>query len=301
VSRLDSARNGALRVFLSWTFLIVVGLILGGFVASYNLFIGKPDIGVIRVSGIMLAQKFPGATGLLSGGEIIEMLRYARDNQNIRAVVVEIDSPGGEASVVEEIFMELLELRKLKPVVASIDSSAASGGYYIAAAANFIYCKPDSEVGSIGAWSILPQPQEISEDFIPTGPFKTSGGSRQKAVVQLEMVKESFLRAVVSQRGEKLTVSPVELSRAEVYIGIEALRLGLVDELGTGTEAREEAARLAGISHHGVVDINQAVFPPTEEQEPDIPLPPGVSVGLDALKSTVDKLPKFYYLYVEPE
>jgi protease-4 len=121
------------------------------------------------------------------------MLRYTGDDPSIQAVVINLDSPGGEAAKVEEIFLEVLKLKAKKPVVVSIDSNALSGGYYIASAANYIYVKPTSEIGNIGVISTLPMPWKPDSAQITTGPFKVTGENQKNYAVQVETVKQGFL------------------------------------------------------------------------------------------------------------
>ncbi len=216
------------------------------------------------------------------------MLRYASANRNIKAVVLQIDCPGGYASAIEQIYLDVLRLRQQKPVVASIGAVGASGGYYIAVASNFIYAQPTSQLGSIGAWSSLPRPEELDEDILTTGLFKATGGTRRKATGVLEMVRQEFVEAVVSQRGDRLKLSEEELSRAEIYTGVESLRYGLIDDIGTKTAAIEKAASLAGIRNYEVVELY-------------IPKPVIWFFSLEDLKSQTGLMPVYYYLYFESE
>lgn len=110
------------------------------------------------------------------------------------------------------------------------------------------------------------------------------------------MLKQSFLAAVVTQRGERLNISEKELSRAEVYVGIEGLRYGLIDEIGPNTDAIKKAASYAGIAHYGEVDINQALSLPPSAVDEEKAL-----AIMEALQSRSSLLPVFYYLYIEPK
>jgi len=279
--RLESAKRLMRRWFTSIPFLVVLGLVLGALI-SIPL-IPKPYIATINISGIILDQAYTD--------DILDMLQYARDNNNIRAVVLRIDSPGGGASATEQIYLDVLRLRQRKPVVVSVGTIAASGGYYVAVASNFIYAEPTSQVGSVGAWVSLPSPEELDEDVGSTGPFKATGGSRRKVVAWLEMIRQEFVEAVTSQRGDRLQLSEEELSRAEIYLGVEGLRLGLIDDIGTRTDAIEKAANLAGIRNYGVVELY-------------IPKPSYWFFGssdLEALKSQTGLIPIYYYLYFESE
>ncbi len=277
--RLESAKRLACRWFTSILFFALLGLILGSLIAIPV--IHRPNVAIMNISGTILDQTYVD--------NVLGMLRHVRDNGDIKAVVLQIDSPGGGASATEQIYLDVLRLRERKPVVASIGTVGASGGYYVAVAANFIYAEPTSQLGSIGAWSSLPRPEELDEDVLTTGPFKTTGSSRRKVTGVLEMVRQEFVEAVISQRGNRLNMSEEELSRAEIYVGVESLRYGLIDEIGTRTAAIEKAASLAGIRNYGVVELNISK--------------PAILWLFDMkdLKSQTSLVPVYYYLYFESE
>ncbi len=279
--RLESAKRLLRRWFTSLPFFIVLGLILG--VAIAFPIIPKPHIAIITISGAILDQAYVD--------EILDVLGDVRDDDSIRAVVLQIDSPGGGVSIIEQIYLDVLRLRGQKPVVVSIGTMGASGGYYIAVASNFIYALPTSQLGSIGAWSSLPQPEELDEDILTTGLFKATGGSKRRATANLEMIRQEFVSAVMSQRGDKLKLSEEELSLAELYVGVESLRYGLIDDIGTVTAATQKAARLAGIRNHEVVK-------PYVSQ----PFPVFFSFSnTEVLESQTGLMPVYYYLYFESE
>jgi len=282
MSRLESTKRLARRWFTSILFFVLLGLLLGGLLSVPV--IPRPNIATITVSGVILDQTYTD--------DILDMLRYARDEDKIKAVVLRVNSPGGGVSATEQIYLDVLRLRQQKPVVVSVGATAISGGYYIAVASNFIYAEPTSQLGNIGAWVSLPSPEELDEDVGTTGPFKATGGSRRKAMGQLEMVRQEFIEAVMSQRGDRLQLSEEELSRAELYVGVEGLRYGLIDEIGTRTAAIEKAASLAGLRNYEVVDLY-------------IPKPfPFLlfsSSDLEALRAQTSLVPIYYYLYFEQE
>lgn len=273
--KLESARRFWLN---SIPGLLLIGLILGGLISIPV--VHKPKIATIAISGEIFEQTY--------ADDILDMLSYARDDDAIKGVVLQIDSPGGEASLIEQIYLDVLRLRGRKPVVASIGTRGASGGYYIAVASNFIYAGPTSQLGSIGAWVSLPTPEELEEEMVTTGPFKATGGSRRKATAELEMVRQEFVSAVMTQRGERLKITEEELSRAEIYSGIESLRYGLIDDIGTKTAAIEKAASLAYIRNYGVVEFY-------------ILKPVILFFGMEGLKSQTGLIPIYYYLYFESE
>lgn len=276
--RLESTKRLMCHWFTSIPFFIVLGLGLGALISIPV--IPKPNIATITISGTILDQAYTD--------DILDMLRYARDDDSIKGVVLRIDSPGGGVSATEQIYLDVLRLRQQKPVVTSIGMTGASGGYYIAVASNFIYAEPTSQLGSVGAWSSLPGPEELDEDILTTGPLKATGGSRRKYTGVLEMVRQEFVEAVISQRGDRIKMSAEELSRAEIYVGVESLRYGLIDDIGTSTIAIEKAASLAGIRNYGVVELH-------------IPKPVICFFGIEDLKSRTSLTPIYYYLYFESE
>ncbi len=281
MSRLESIKKLLRRWLWSISFFVLLGLVLGALISTS--LIPEPDIAIITISGPILNQAYVD--------DILDMLQYAQDDDSIKAVVLQIDSPGGYVVTTEQIYLETLRLRQKKPVVASIGTMGASGGYYIAVAANFIYALPTSELGSIGVWSSLPSPEELDEDIVTSGPFKATGSSRRKAIVELEMVRQEFDTAVMSQGGDRLRLSEEELSRAEIYMGVEGLRYGLVDDIGTRTAAIKKAASLAGIRNYEAVELSISK-----------PLPEFFdSSDLAALKAQTGLMPVYYYLYFEQE
>ena len=280
--RLESTKRLMRRWFTSISFFVLLGLVLGVLISIPV--VPKPNIAIIPISGLILEQAYTD--------DVLDMLQQVRDDDSIKAVVLQIDSPGGYVSAIEPIYLDVLRLRQQKPVVASIGMTAASGGYYIAVASNFIYAQPTSQVGSIGAWANLPRPEELDEDIITSGPLKATGGSRRKYIGVLEMVRQEFVEAVMSQRGDRLKMSEEELSQAEIYVGVESLRYGLIDDIGTSTAAIAKAASLAGIKNYGVVEhyIPQSLIWLFFS-----------SSDLKDLKSQTSLVPVYYYLYFEQE
>ncbi|MBL7199422.1 MAG: S49 family peptidase [Anaerolineae bacterium] len=270
-------------------FWFLLPLILGAVLAI--LLVPVPRVAVIRFESMI----WSGSVSYLG-----DMLERALEDRSIRAVVLEIDSPGGEVTATEELYYRLLDVRRRKPLVVTIDYLAASGGYYMAAAGDYVFAKPASLVGNIGVISFLPSIDDqrfTSEDYVSTGPFKFSGGSRGDYMRQIELSKLGFLEAVFAQRGEDLAVDREMLSSGEIFMGVQALRLGLVDELGANTEAVRKAAALAHIANYRTVDVNGLVY--GEDAPADLWISSG---SLDAL---LEEDPAWrqglYYLYVEPK
>ena len=286
-----------------WAFWIVLPLALGTLLAF--VLVQPPQVGVIRFRGLIWSG---------SVDAVGRLLEYAQQDRRIGAVVLDIDSPGGEVTATEELYYRLLTLREHKPLVITVGDVAASGGYYIAAAGDHVYAKPASLVGNVGVISFLPPLDEqrfADEDYVSTGPFKFSGGSRGDFVRQIELMKLAFLEAVYAQRGDRLTVDRETLAGGEVYMGLQAVRLGLIDELGSGSEAVAKAGHMARLAHYQVIDVNHAVYGDEEPQEllqyrqlvalaerPDLAQRSGPFAALRAGPAWRQGL---YYLYVEPE
>ncbi|MFQ5419904.1 MAG: S49 family peptidase, partial [Anaerolineae bacterium] len=184
---------------------------------------------------------------------LTEQLDYARQHPEIKGILLLINSPGGSAAYSEELYLNLLALREQMPVVASVDLLAASGAYYAAAAADEIYAKPTSTIGSIGVIASLPGAVFIEEEVLTTGPYKAFGGTRDASVRQIERAKFAFLQAVQNGRGDRLDVPLEFLSRAEVFTGVQALEFGMIDGLVSNDEAIKRTAELAGVSDYDVV------------------------------------------------
>lgn len=242
-------REYAQRLSDSRLFLLAVSVIIGG--VLFNALLGVPKVGIITLDTSIMSES--------TKDDIIRLIRYASNERSVKAVTIILDSPGGEASKIEEVYLEVLKLKKKKPVVVSVDSNALSGGYYIASASNFIYVKPSSNIGNIGVISTLPEPWKPETEQITTGPFKVSGKGRKNYAAQVEAIKQGFILAVVSQRGERLKVDSERLSRAEIFLGAEGVRYGLADSLGTGSDAVQKAAEIAGIANYDALDINSAM------------------------------------------
>lgn len=267
--------------FIFLLILIIASIIVGNFI--FNKLIKQPIVGIIKIEGTI---------DTFDKDKLVETIKNAKDNRSIKAVVLDINSPGGGATAIEEIYLTLLDLRKEKPIVASIDNMGASGAYYIAVASNFIYSKPSSDVGSIGVVSVLPREENITEDIVVTGPFKRTGASRKEFVNQISLIQENFLRAVLFQRGEKLKLSKEALAEAKVYIGFDALKLGLIDAMGTFEDALKKAAKLAHIANYKVVNLNK---------ETGISIIILLSVNQSILSANTNTVPLYYYLHINPE
>jgi protease-4 len=272
------------------SFWVLLPLVLGIVLAL--LLVPVPKIGVIRFESVI----WSGSISYLG-----DMLDRAVADRSIRAIVLEIDSPGGDVTATEELYFRLLGVREHKPLVVTVDYLAASGGYYMASAGDYVYAKPASLVGNIGVISFLPSTDEqrfADEDYVSTGPFKFSGGSRGDYMRQIELAKGTFLEAVFAQRADKMQVDREMLSSGEIFMGMQAVRLGLIDELGANSEAVLKAAELAHLRDYATVDVNTLVYGEEEEV-----IMWGSSGAVQEALSSRDPTwrQRLYYLYLAPE
>ena len=276
-----------LRFILLILIVIVLPLGLGLYLAPR--IVPKPQIGVIRLNyEISNASAF----------EFREQLTYARNDPAIEAVVIIINSPGGTASDSEDLYLDVLAARNDLPVVATVDFLAASGAYYIAAATDAIYAKPGSAIGSIGVISSLPDEPFLEEEILTTGPYKSFGGTRDGTIRRAETLKFAFLEAVANGRGENLNADLDLLSRAEIFDGVRALELGLIDGIISTSEAFDKAAELAGIRSYDVVEL----YPLTFGDDGPISFGTYQVPAIDQEKlwaSPADLPPGIYYRYME--
>lgn len=277
-----------LTLILTALVVVVLPLVVGLWAAPRV--VPAPKIGVIRLSYEIFD---------LSAFEITEQLAYAREHGDIEAVVLIINSPGGSAAYSEELFLDVLNTRQEMPVVASIDLLAASGAYYMAAAADEIYAKPTSNVGSIGVIAFLPGDVYIEDEILTTGPYKAFGGTRDGSVRQIERAKFAFLQAVELGRGERLTIPREVLSRAEVYTGVQALEYGMIDGLISTDEAVARAAELAGLRNFEAVELYPLAFNLDDTAFFGSYQPPAIDA--EKLWATpTDLSPGLYYRHIQP-
>jgi len=271
----------------SQRFFELLVLCTAALLTGYALFaftLGVPKVGVVKVDGAIMEKE--------KADRINEMLRFARERRDVKAVVLEINSPGGEASASEDLYLSILALREKKPVVASINALGASGAYFMASAADYIFAKAASNVGSIGVRAQLPTAEPPGEDTLTSGPLKRLGSTREDFVRDLEIVKEAFLSSVLAQRGDRIKLDREELAKAGIYIGVEAKRLGLVDELGSNINAYDKAASLAGLKRYRLMDINRELNITLAE-------PAAFKVNKSKMEAT-NTAPAYYFLYLEP-
>jgi protease-4 len=225
-----------------------------------------PKVGIVVASGEILDGHQP--PGTIGGDSTADLLRQARYDNSVKAVVLRVDSPGGSMFASEQILREVQTLRKAgKPVVVSMSTYAASGGYYISAAANQIFASPTTLTGSIGVFSVVPTFQRTLEkigvkvDGIGTTPLAgelrldrtLTPAIRRILQTSVDHAYAEFLRRVGD--GRKKPVEDVDkIAQGRVWAGIDAQRIGLVDHLGGLKDATDAAAKLAELGSDYNVD-----------------------------------------------
>ena len=229
-----------------------LGIAVGAWTFVYA-FPGKPQIGVIEIPFTVINEDSAYVIG--------EYLNYAREDDSIKAVVIKLTTPGGRAAASENLYLETRKLREEKPVVLVMNGLVASGGYMMAMGTTQSYAKPSSLVGNVGVVSSAGPliPFLPDEDAVFSGPHKLEGASRRDWIGMVDQLKSSFAQIVISERGDRLRISRDELVEGRLYSGIDAVRLGLADEIGGDSDAIQKAAELAGISNYGLVDVNLEV------------------------------------------
>ena len=259
---------------------LVIGMIL-------SAFIPRPQIGTITLNNAI--DDFE--TGLL-----VNQIRYAENHNEIRAIVIILDCPGGTVNGTELIYLELLKLRQTKPVVTMIQGLSASGAYYISAGTDYIFANPSSMVGNVGIIGTVPSKPRVFEEEYSTGPYKLWGWPQDTYIRQMDMMKSTFLQAVLDGRGKNLKITPEQILRGEIYPASEAYRLGLIDELGPLGNSIDKAAELAHISHYQIVDLAQKAS--AEKQASTDPSKGFYGVDADGNSTGKPSEPGLYYLYI---
>ena len=230
------------------------------FIAANPLDTSGSPIGVITIAGEIIGGDT--GPGMAASGRIAELIYTALDEDEIKALVVRVDSPGGSAFASEEIRLALLEARKKKlPIVVSMGDVAASGGYWVATAGDHIFAEPETITGSIGVFAILPSFEKalakwgVTADGVQTTPLSgepnfVGGFSEDLNVILQSGVENSyrdFVTLVAKARGKTPTQVDA-IGQGRVWDGGTARQLGLVDGFGGMQDALAEAAKRAGLA-----------------------------------------------------
>ena len=262
-------------VFLSLLFIGCIFIAKALMGSDERRFVEKPGVGLVEVKGMILDSR-----------ETVRQLRHFLKKDDVKAVVLRVDSPGGVVAPSQEIYEEVKKFAAKKKIIVSMGSLAASGGYYISAPATLIYANPGTITASIGVIIKLSNIESLMDKIgikstvIKTGKFKDSGSPMReltpedRAMFQsvIDSTHNQFVKAVAA--GRKLPEDEVRrIADGRVLSGEQALEIKLVDRLGTLQDAIEEAGRLAGI-----------------KGEPEVILPPKKKLNyLDMLSGNVEE------------
>jgi protease-4 len=276
----------------------IIALALVGAYYLAQALIPSPKIGIIYIEGPI---------GSISAEILSREIDYVTKSGDIQGVVLEVNSPGGGASSGHDMYFQIRNLRDKMPVVASVDVLAASAAYQIAIAANEIYAKPASFIGSIGVFMAQSSPEVLSEQIITTGPFKATAFSVTSQVQKLDLLLDDFRNSVVAERSlapNPLTLNPGEVATGEIWVGIEAKEYGLIDKLGSRADAIEAVAEMAGLKNYEIVDVRTEYLASLADVELSTALQryEELDAGVEIdLASEEARWPSFYQLYLPLE
>jgi protease-4 len=218
------------------------------------------------------------------GDEVVSDLRDLRENDDVKAVVLRVNSPGGSAFASEQIWHAIQLLKAKKPVVVSMGDYAASGGYYISCGANKIVAEPTTLTGSIGIFGVIPNFTKLANkigltfDGVKTnkmsdlGVLGTSLTPEEKSLIQMRIANGYNTFVSRCAQGRKMSKSAIEsIAQGRVWSGEKALKLGLVDEMGNIDKAIAIAAKLSKISNYSVTSYpeQKSILSTLLKEKPD--------------------------------
>lgn len=234
---------------------------------------GAGRIAVLYADGVI--QDDGQGRGVMTPEEMLAALKEIREDDDIKALVLRVNSPGGSALASDVIYRELLQLKGKIPIIVSMGDVAASGGYYIACMADTIVAHPNTITGSIGVFGLMPNMQGllndklgIHTDGVKTGEFSDLGRidrpltEAEKAIIQgmVEDTYREFVTIVAAHRNIPLEAMD-SIAEGRVWTGNDALRMGLVDVIGGFPLAVELARERAGLTEYRLVAYPQQSNP----------------------------------------
>jgi protease-4 len=252
------------KVFL-WIIGIVVAL---GVFVIVIISTGTSEQGEYNLSGTGAKVAVVELNGtILSSREIVSTLQSLAENRSVKAIVLRVDSPGGGVAASQEIYEEVKSIRdSVKPIVVSMGSIAASGGYYVSCGATRIVANPGTITGSIGVIATFPNVAKlmgkigVQMDVVKSGKYKDAGSPFRQETKDDERIfqgvvdnsYQQFLSVVSKER--KLSIESLrKFADGRIFTGEQALKLGLIDTLGSFEDAIKIAAKLGGIKGKPIV------------------------------------------------
>lgn len=230
---------------------------------AQNISRSDNKIAILYATGQIYTGK--GNTDIYSK-TFIDQINEIKNDDDIKAVILRINSPGGSANASAEILYELYELKEKKPLIVSFSDIAASGGYYISMAADKIYAQENTLTGSIGVLGMIPDVKKlannvgINSDYVSTNSNSmyysltqgTSQGFKEIMSKGIDITYKKFVNEVM--KGRKMTFNQVDsLGKGRIWSGKEALENGLVDQIGGFYDAIDYAAKKAGVITYNLV------------------------------------------------
>lgn len=234
---------------------------------------GDDKIAIVYANGDINSGE--GTDETIGSERISSALRKARTDKQVKAVVLRINSPGGSALASDIIWREVELTNKIKPVVVSMGDVAASGGYYIACPASYIFAQSNTITGSIGVFGLIPNVQKlmteklgITTDQVKTGKHSDLGDINRAMTEEEKQIYNNFVNKTYQDfiskvaKGRKKDVQTIDLiAKGRVYTGDDALKIGLVDKIGGIEDAFSKAAELAHLKNYRVKVLPQMKNP----------------------------------------
>lgn len=241
--------------------------------AKPNISTDKNKIAVIYANGEIVGGE--GNENIIGSERISRAIRQARLDDQVKAIVLRVNSPGGSALASDVMWREIVLTKKVKPVIVSMGDVAASGGYYIACAADVIVAEPTTITGSIGVFGILFNAQKffnnklgITFDQVKTGKYADLGDytraltESERFIIQNEVnrIYEDFTQKVAL--GRNMPIEKVKsIAEGRVWSGIDAKRIGLIDEFGNTDTAIAIAAKKAKLDSYRIISLPEIEDP----------------------------------------
>ena len=229
----------------------------------------RNKIAVIYAEGEITAVPSSYTSSYSITEKLADELRKLKDDDHVKAVVLRVNSPGGSAYVSDQIWKQVVELKKSKPVIVSMGNVAASGGYYISCGADKIVAEANTLTGSIGIFGIFPNMSglfdklALTTDIVKTNEFADLGDiSRPMTQDEMALIQSYIERGydvflTRCAEGRKMTTEEIDsIGQGRVWTGAQALELGLVDELGGIDRAIELAAETANIVNYTLINVS---------------------------------------------
>jgi protease-4 len=254
--------TGIFFLFLGGVSLLISSLISHD--SQTDIFSSKEGVGIVELKGLIVSSE-----------QILKHLTEFRHDPNVKSIVLRIDSPGGSVGASQEIYKEVMRTNEVKPVIASMGSMGASGGYYAALGAENIIANPGTMTGSIGVIVKFPNLEGLFEkigyrsEVIKSGPLKDVGASNrpmseeERKLMQdlIDNVYGQFVRDIAAARDMEEDIIR-ELADGRVYTGEQALEVGLIDSLGNFTDAIIIAADMGGLD----VEDPRLIYPKVDRK-----------------------------------